>query len=659
MTGTELISNELSACLTQLASSPPSASTSPSSHQETNNPAAEVKKYLMNIEEHLQGICDTNNFMLMTINRCLDYTKASNGMKLVPKFETVNLMDCLRLPIQCMMNLQEKCRIIFHGFQTEEELSSSICSHVITDKGWLQENILCLLSNAVKYSSDGEIEIKIELLHSKEQLKKQSFSVSEEVIIPPAPPSANVSSSTVSYIPSNHIKSSSAEQSHPSRSFLKVHSDEEHENNDNNSVGNHSNNSDNNNNNNNNKDNKINNPKIKIKRNKKINGINNKINNSNSNTNNNDVNNNNMNNNNMNNNNMNNNNINNNNNANTNNNNSNNNNNPENSHHSNSGSTEFLLFEVTDKGIGISEPTMRTLFNPFKQAQRLAGGTGLGLYSLAKRIEALKGCYGVHQREDGCQGSVFWFTIPYRPDQISADRSVASTVRLSTSGRDLDNSNHQVLTIRSRSSKTLLPVAPTTSGTASASLSSSPPTAVSYHVLIAEDSLPIAKTMSSMLRRQHHNPIVAENGEIAVNLLKTSYQLSNHIDTKENINHSNKSTKIIPNSTAIYSESTSNTISPQDLSPSISGHMSCYYDVVLMDFQMPVMDGLEATRRIRAFEKELLITRGIDRHQLIIGVSANSDDEARQEAIQAGIDDFLPKPFTMDAFFKIMKKFRP
>eukprot|EP01033_Poteriospumella_lacustris_P021979 gene21979-16429_t len=52
---------------------------------------------------------------------------------------------------------------------------------------------------------------------------------------------------------------------------------------------------------------------------------------------------------------------------------------------------EELMFEVIDTGIGISEEAMKTLFNPFKQTQRLAGGTGLGLYSLAKRIEALKG----------------------------------------------------------------------------------------------------------------------------------------------------------------------------------------------------------------------------------------------------------------------------
>lgn len=49
----------------------------------------------------------------------------------------------------------------------------------------------------------------------------------------------------------------------------------------------------------------------------------------------------------------------------------------------------FLHFAVEDNGIGLTPEIMENLFRPFKQAQRMTGGTGLGLYSLAKRYLSL------------------------------------------------------------------------------------------------------------------------------------------------------------------------------------------------------------------------------------------------------------------------------
>ena len=75
-----------------------------------------------------KNIRNTNTFMLMTINRCLDYTKASRGLKLAPKYETVDLMETLSMPLQCMKNIQDRIGIEM------EEIGAEICSHVITDK---------------------------------------------------------------------------------------------------------------------------------------------------------------------------------------------------------------------------------------------------------------------------------------------------------------------------------------------------------------------------------------------------------------------------------------------------------------------------------------------------------------------------------------------
>lgn len=75
------------------------------------------------------------------------------------------------------------------------------------------------------------------------------------------------------------------------------------------------------------------------------------------------------------------------------------------------------------------------------------------------------------------------------------------------------------------------------------------------------------------------------------------------------------------------------------------------FDMVLMDVQMPVMDGLEATSIIREIEKE---SGG---HIPIIGITAYSMKADRERCIEAGMDDYLAKPFTKDEFYKKIEHF--
>jgi len=67
------------------------------------------------------------------------------------------------------------------------------------------------------------------------------------------------------------------------------------------------------------------------------------------------------------------------------------------------------------------------------------------------------------------------------------------------------------------------------------------------------------------------------------------------------------------------------------------------YDLVLMDCQMPKIDGFEATRRIRRREAELGLPR-----QLIIAVTAGAAEEDRRACLECGMDDFLTKPVRWD-----------
>ncbi len=66
------------------------------------------------------------------------------------------------------------------------------------------------------------------------------------------------------------------------------------------------------------------------------------------------------------------------------------------------------------------------------------------------------------------------------------------------------------------------------------------------------------------------------------------------------------------------------------------------YDAILMDCTMPGMDGYEATRQIRQLEQ------GTGKHTPIIALTANALEEARQECLAAGMDDFATKPVRLD-----------
>jgi len=67
------------------------------------------------------------------------------------------------------------------------------------------------------------------------------------------------------------------------------------------------------------------------------------------------------------------------------------------------------------------------------------------------------------------------------------------------------------------------------------------------------------------------------------------------------------------------------------------------YDIVLMDMQMPVMDGLTATRLLRQREQQT------GHHQVVIALTANAMQTDRELCLEVGMDDYLSKPLTLDA----------
>ena len=76
-----------------------------------------------------------------------------------------------------------------------------------------------------------------------------------------------------------------------------------------------------------------------------------------------------------------------------------------------------------------------------------------------------------------------------------------------------------------------------------------------------------------------------------------------------------------------------------------------YYDVVLMDVQMPIMDGYEATRTIRNLPRK-------DVKDLpIIAMTANALEEDKEAALKNGMNAHLAKPIDMQAFMEMLSRF--
>jgi CheY-like chemotaxis protein len=71
------------------------------------------------------------------------------------------------------------------------------------------------------------------------------------------------------------------------------------------------------------------------------------------------------------------------------------------------------------------------------------------------------------------------------------------------------------------------------------------------------------------------------------------------------------------------------------------------YDLIFMDVQMPEMDGLQATRAIR---------RDFKKQPVIIAMTANAMIEDKENCLQAGMDDYISKPFKLETIKEVISK---
>ena len=81
-----------------------------------------------------------------------------------------------------------------------------------------------------------------------------------------------------------------------------------------------------------------------------------------------------------------------------------------------------------------------------------------------------------------------------------------------------------------------------------------------------------------------------------------------------------------------------------------------HYDLILMDCQMPEMDGYEATEKIRQRELEMAASSNLRSRMVIIAVTANAMKGDREKCLQAGMDDYLSKPIQEDELTEVLNR---
>ena len=359
----------------------------------------------------------------------------------------------------------------------------------------------------------------------------------------------------------------------------------------------------------------------------------------------------------------------------------------------------WLRFEVKDTGIGIKKPDCEKIFQSFSQADgsttRQYGGTGLGLAISKSLVEIMGGEIGV-ESEPG-QGTLFWFNIPFHLSNKKALIPDIAQAAILTGLKILivDNHDTRIQTLVEQLQYWGIQTTVTTDAdTILTALNSAKNNRQMVHLIFIHYPLP-QLNMTQLSETIRNHPDFRNLPLIAISSLATFEQIQkkpfNGFLSKPIL--TSKLYQIIcdtlnPASDTISSTHIDNDLSEDEFQP--SGHrilvaednpsnqlmveemleiLGCHYtivgnghkavttweqespfDLILMDCQMPTMDGFEATRLIR--QKEAL-------QQLepipIFAVTANTMDGDRERCVAAGMNDFLSKPYDISQLSELIQ----
>ena len=375
----------------------------------------------------------------------------------------------------------------------------------------------------------------------------------------------------------------------------------------------------------------------------------------------------------------------------------------------NDGSTAKLMVRVEDTGVGIPEEKLNAIFDKFSQVDNSASrpheGTGLGLAICKSLIELMGGKIGV-ESEDGV-GSVFWFEIEF---PVCEDKLKPVSVPVDVSGANIliidDNAVNRTILSEQMTAWNFESKCAASGEEGLAMLKAAPSFGCPFDAIILDFHMPamngyevareirnnptlknlpvVMLTSVDQSISQQHSDELALQGQL-VKPAKASLLLETIVSALQ----STRATVIepmevtitptVPTPTEIYTEAGSDSetldiliaedndvnvlvytqiLKMFDLSYEIApnGHVAInmYKDrspkIIIMDVSMPEMNGLEATQAIREIEE----TKG--KHTPIIGVTAHAMSGDMEKCLDAGMDDYLPKPISPKRLMEKVEK---
>lgn len=357
----------------------------------------------------------------------------------------------------------------------------------------------------------------------------------------------------------------------------------------------------------------------------------------------------------------------------------------------------ILQLAIIDTGIGMSPEVKQRLFQPFAQADatthRKYGGTGLGLAISKKLVTMMGGDIGVESNVG--VGSKFWFSLSFPLADNSADRDSYKYLNELEGTRilyiDDDLASHEIMKSYVTSWKMYCDaVAEASEATAllNAAYTENQP----YHLIFIDSEFNKATEHVMLLEIQKNkkliNTPVVLSTVIGLKIEESMIEVfqPNHTITKpftkkklyEAIcNVRGKFQKYIQDVEATFEKkekphakillAEDNYIN-QKIAVKILSNLgyvvdvvsngkevlrelqSKHYDLILMDCQMPDMDGFTATKRIREFDLELI------KNIPIIAMTAHALKGDKERCLAAGMNDYISKPIKINELERIIEK---